>query len=186
MPKMRLRLVLPTVQVLAAATLLHFGGRYETPFPLGPQMRDVCWGLNAPAVPFQAVGRWLAYTFTWLRGSLLLHLGVDDLFFLGGVAIVWYLVGRILDGRRTVPPRAKTRRLTVFLICPILLLLGIGFASHALHDLGPRRIRELDPPIGGVLTLLWGGVLIALAGAKLIMVFRSQLALLVGAKHKPS
>jgi type II secretory pathway predicted ATPase ExeA len=69
MPKMRLRLVLPIVHVLVAATLLHFAARDETPFPLGPQIRSLCWGLNAPAIPFQAVGR-LAYTFKWLRGSI--------------------------------------------------------------------------------------------------------------------
>jgi len=93
---------LPGVHVLVAAILLYFGGRDETPFSLGPQMRLFCWGLNTPAVPLQAVGRRLEYTFTWLRGSLL-HFGVEDLFFLCGVAIVWYFK-EILDGKHDAVP----------------------------------------------------------------------------------
>jgi hypothetical protein len=179
MRKLRLALLLPGIQFVIAALLLHYG--YRTPFPLGPRLLDACWGLNAPAMPvmkmpallFRLLGAQRGPAFAqWLPRSILGY-GIDDLFFLGGVILLWYIAGGALDRRRS---RATGRIgiVTALVIYPTLLLLGATLASSKLYDLGPGRITDLDPPLGAFLGLMWSIALIVIAGLGLAMAFRSR------------
>jgi len=99
--KLRWTWALPITQSLVAASLLQWG--YSVPAPRGselyvPTARLICRGLNAPALIFRMFDP-IRYgpEFDWIPRSTL-GFDSDDLFFLVGVIVVWYIAGRSLDG----------------------------------------------------------------------------------------
>jgi hypothetical protein len=114
MPKFRSVIVLPSVQFVLAIVLLQWGfwagkhppGKFDTVYVATPGL--LCLGLNAPAV----VLRMLAGMFLeslWPGDHLwgIAGFGGEDLSFLAGVAVLWYLVGRSLD-RRVLSTGSRT------------------------------------------------------------------------------
>jgi hypothetical protein len=103
----------------------------------------------------------------WVPGAIF---GIDtsDLFFLGGVFIVWYIVGRAIDRRGTQRPEGPRAAITLA-VSTFLLAVGGLFYSLGLHDL--RYPPNLNP-VGAVLTLTWSASLIVLSGRALIRMVR--------------
>jgi hypothetical protein len=110
MRRVRLAVVLPVVQVFIAAILLVWTDlaipivyRYWWRFPRREVYIDECviatntvsHGINAPALLF----RGLALSLRW-QGHPVWGVGVEDVFYLAGVVVLWYLAGRTLDRRR--------------------------------------------------------------------------------------
>ncbi len=180
LPHGRLAVVLPVAQSVLAATLLHWGQSQKVSFPLGPQMLEICFGLNAPAIPFlnaRAIvarvfdARW-QYEIPWKQRLIFGH-GTDYLFFLCGVIALWYFVGQALDHRRASVPTRRNRRMT-FVLCLLLLVYGVVLGASGIFELGPGRVKELDPPVGAVLFLIWSAILIFKSGRRLIIAVRTR------------
>lgn len=177
MHKLKLALVLPIIQLAIAATLLQWG--YRAPVPRGselyvPTVRLICRGLNAPALLFRMLNPiGLGPAFDWVPRSML-GFDTDDLFFLVGVIIVWCLVGRALDQRRTSTTAARSRMATVLIMCLLLMAVGGLLLWLALHDLQHPGYENLDPPVGAFLTLMWSASLVVLSGKGLLRAIREH------------
>ena len=167
MRKLRLALVLPITQFIVATILLHWGVRVEF---YAPTPRLICWGLNAPALLFTSLdpGRW-GPTFAWWPGSII-GVDMDDVFFLAGVIVVWYVVGRALDQRRTSVSAARRLGMVTTLIVQVLLLaLGALLLVGGLWDLRHWQFGVVgQPPWRAVITLMWSAGLILLSGRGLV------------------
>lgn len=168
MRKLKMAFVLPMFQVVLAAILLRWAGPADFYVPTS---KLICWGLNAPALLFRVQAGWGPIS-AWVPGSIL---GVDtsDLFFLVGVTVVWYLVGRALD-RRGVPQTEGRHAMVVNVAAHCCLLMLGGFLFYAgLQDFwnpnyGGFGIR----PERGILMFLWSGSLIFLSGRTLVQATR--------------
>jgi hypothetical protein len=135
-PRLRLALALPVAQVIGAAILEHYTPPPDLEAPL-PLARQVCWGMNAPALLVRGVGLMISDLVP--PGG---HPnGVSEVCFLAGVFLSWYLVGRALD-RRSVgfPVVSSGRKGYVFLgslfvlgliLCVEALGEGVRHAGHA-------------------------------------------------------
>jgi hypothetical protein len=105
----------------------------------------------------------------WL-GASVAGLYIDDLYFLTGVGVLWYLVGRSLDRRRARPAfKAPTAtgliaRLLMLAVAGYLLVLGLGWAWNPHFD---------NPSLVVVPMLTWSLILMFLAARWLVTAFRS-------------
>jgi hypothetical protein len=177
MRKLRFTWFLPAIQFVIATILLQWG--YRAPVSRGSEMyvptgQLICKGLNAPALLFRFLDPipW-GPKFDWIPRSIL-GFYTDDLFFLAGVIVVWYIVGRALDHRRT-SRRARQSSVAIALVrCSLLLALGVILFFAGLRDLGPRRSNNPAPPVGAILTLVWSIALIFGSGRRLVASIRSS------------
>jgi hypothetical protein len=126
--------------------------------------------MNIPNLLFRLLGERGEAFAQWLPRSILGY-GIDDLFFLSGVILLWYIAGRALDRRRS--RAARIGAVTALIIYPLLLLLAAALAPSGLYDLGPGRVRNLDPPIGAFLRLMWSIALVVIAGLGSVMAIRA-------------
>ncbi len=183
---LRLRVTLPVVQVLIAGALMQW--EYRTPSPRGseyfsPPARLLRLGLDAPARPiwlldpdvlFDAVSTHPAEgpVFPWLPQSML-GFNRDDVLFLIGTAITWYLAGRALDQRIAGVSGGSS---TVRLALAYLFLLGFGVClfGTGFHDLGPNRAESTIPPVGAVFTLIWAAIMVFIPVRGAIRVVRER------------
>ena len=152
--------MLPLLQVTFALLLLGRSGGPEKP---APTSRLICLGLNAPAMLFIYADPTL-----WGESVDVLPRSIGgretaDLFFLAGVAVVWYLVGRAIDRkllRNREPAPARDAR-KPYLFLAFLLAVGVYLLLLAMGELE-------RPRFGGryraTLSLIWAGSLIALSG----------------------
>jgi len=149
MRKLRFAVVLPILQVVVTTVLLVWTNRalsvvYPNPwrFPRREAYIATCvimvntilHGINAPALLLKGFARALP-----TQGLSIWGIGVGDVFYLAGIAVLWYLVGRTLD-RRTFPKEPSNFRMTtgrawfnLLLATWGVLLLVVSFFS--LHDL---------------------------------------------------
>jgi hypothetical protein len=177
MHKLRLALVLPVIQFAIAAILLQWA--YRAPIPRGseayvPTVRLVCRGLNAPALLFRMLDPFrLGPPFDSGPRSML-GFDRDDLFFLVGVIVAWYLVGRALDHRRSSSIAARKRIANALIAYPLLLALGVLLLFLGMHDVQNPGYENLDPPFGAWLTLMWSASLIFLSGRGLVRAIREH------------
>jgi hypothetical protein len=167
LPKLKLALTLPAAQLAIATILLWWpAGHVRSPDPTTAVL--ICWGLNAPALFFRVLGKW-GPMFD-LTGGAILGVGLGDFFFLLGVVVVWYLVGRTLDQRRTSEVAPKRHR-------PAAAILGYGFlltlggylffvGLHDFHDLNYISLRH--PPALGLGSLAWSVSLILISGRGIV------------------
>ncbi len=161
MRKLRLAFALPFIQSILAAILLQW--RTQSGFYV-PTPRLVCWGLNAPALLFRTLNpiRW-GPAFWWLPRSIL-GFDTDDLFFMAGVIVLWYLVGHALD-RRGVSATAGRRRTASCLLAYLLLLaLGGVLLYGGLHLLRHKSSDNPNDPVRAVLVLIWSVGLLCVSG----------------------
>jgi hypothetical protein len=176
MRSVRLALVLPAIQLVVATVLLRSGHEppayFDTPYV--PTPRLICWGLNAPALLFRGVDvlidRWDSApdwgtqpVFGFYR---------DDLFFLLGVIVVWYLVGRALDRRRISKPAVSRRLVTVLPGHLVLLATGCLLFYMGVGGLTISRYNNPNYPLCGVLYLIWSVILVLLSGRGLVQTLR--------------
>ena len=189
MRKPKLALVLPIVQVGITAILTQWADRVSwillsnssrAPGRLVHlhlfmiELRVIWRGVNAPAFP---VG-WLAELLPMYR---ILGFGVDDLFYLAGVFVLWYLVGRRLDRCRIETPPADPRT-TSGKIPFHLLIMALGMCLLFLSLLEFHReisfardyfIRFYDLAVC-TLFLLWSLILLIFSGVSLTRGIRSR------------
>lgn len=177
MYKFRFAWLLPIFQLVIAIGLLE--DAYHAKVPKGselyvPTTRLICQGLNAPALLFRLLnpGGW-GPDWDGLPRSIL---GFDthDLFFLAGVIVVWCVIGRAIDRRRTAN-RAQQKNLVrallqhSLLFVPGLILLHAGF-----QDLRYPRYNNPAHLVGAALTLAWSASLIVVAGAESVRGMRTM------------
>jgi hypothetical protein len=106
MSKYRSVIVLPSVQFVLAIALMQWGywatkhrpGKFDTVYVSTPSL--VCDGLDAPASVLRMLYRMFLERL-WPEGDLwsVAGFGAEDLIFLAGVVVLWYLVGRSMDRR---------------------------------------------------------------------------------------
>jgi hypothetical protein len=102
------------------------------------------------------------------RPPSILGFGAGDLFFLAGVVLLWYLVGRALD-RRKSPPQGRMKisqmLLNLFVIVWGVCLFFFGLPAFQSPWRYSNRVGNLA---GGILFSIWLLVLILVAGANLV------------------
>jgi hypothetical protein len=146
------------VQLFVAIGLLKWGQgigppqRFDTPYT--PTVTAICFGITAPAL----LTKYLLLLLP--SGAAALYLagfGADDILFLAGVAVTWYLVGRALyshDSQQSPLRKQMTTR-------KVLLRLVLLFLGAVLFYLGLLSIRlrpgnnEVGAIVEGALFLLW-------------------------------
>jgi hypothetical protein len=138
MPKLRLSVALPTVQVGVTATLTQWASSVnwmvyaDSSRAPGPFFRldvfviylsEVWKGVNGPVSPL--------HMFTGDLKDGPLRYGIGDISYLGAVAVLWHLVGRYLDRRRGLEESGDGigRKFSIFLAVWGVLLLGLAFLS---------------------------------------------------------
>src|ERR1035438_5642080 len=171
MPKLRFAAVLPISQFVIAVILLQCGDPRRSYVHTA---RLVCWGLTAPAMLFRALGLLLAScgpTFPWLTQPIL-GFYTDDLFFLAGVVVVWYLVGRALDQRRTSQTVRERGRAMALIACSLLLTSGGLLLLLGLDYLRNPRFNNPNSLVVAVPVLVWSASLIFLSGRGLVRAIR--------------
>jgi hypothetical protein len=108
--KLRLAIVLPSVQLLLALILLRVASHptlprgWDTPYTSATIL--FCAGINAPAFPLISLG--LLLPKEW-QMSTLLGFDAEQAFFLIGVALVWWWAGQTLDTWRARKASAERR-----------------------------------------------------------------------------
>jgi hypothetical protein len=122
MREVRFAFVLPIVQVFIAAILLVWSDlaipivyRNWWRFPRREVFIDECviatntisHGINGPALLFRGLAVSLR-----LRGHPVWGVSVEDVFYLAGVVVLWYLAGRTLDRRRFRIKKSASRMST--------------------------------------------------------------------------
>jgi hypothetical protein len=169
MHKLKLAIFLPIIQFAIAVILLKQAGR---PDFYVPTSKLICWGLNAPALLFRGQALWGPIS-VLVPGSIR---GVDagDLFFLLGVIVVWYLVGRALDRKRNlenecgpIRPMAVVAHCFLLVVGGLLLYVGAALLGDVNYRGRPER---------GILTLLWAVSLLFFSGRALMRSARRRVA----------
>jgi hypothetical protein len=182
--KLRLSWILPLVQLPLAIFLLQWGEhsahsaevihmRYDTLYAATPTL--ICGGINAPA-------RLLAATSVFFyrvdhAPPTIVGFTLDSVFFMIGLLILWYLVGRAFDNRELSPnPRAAWTTTKLFLVGGPLVLLGSLFFYDSLQGfLIPERWNNRIGNIAqSVFVLIWSLVLLGLPALKLAQRLRLQ------------
>jgi len=101
----------------------------------------------------------------------MLGLAVDEWFFLVGVAVLWYLIGRWFDRRRT--PESPPRSANFVTIELLLNLFIVALGGYLLLET-IRRPEQWGTSVGriaqGLLFLVWSVILIFVPGRKLVRV----------------
>jgi hypothetical protein len=167
MHAVKMRLILPAVQLALAILLLASARRYIPPQHYDMYMTTggfVCIGINAPATLFRVAAAAVLPLYTPDRTPWsLLGFGTEDLLFLAAVIAVWYLVGQWLDKRiagkasRTAIPRwlgvLVSAGLALFGV-PLIALGAKGLNSYSIgfHNYNNPR----GSLIAWVLALTWG------------------------------
>jgi hypothetical protein len=157
--RLRWAIVLPLVQFVVAAIIQLS--------PSWSPWRDICSGMNAPALLFRAVPLILAEwrpESPWLSWSIL-GVYVSDFFFMLGVIVVWLLVGRALDQGRTSRTSRSRGFAAALIVHPLLLVLG-GFLSYVGF--------YLDDLVRTLLTWLWSVSLIFVSVRGLVAAIRHR------------
>jgi hypothetical protein len=164
---MKIRIVLPALQLFIAVVLLSWGHtipdpiRYDTPFVPTPTL--ICEGITAPALFVRPVIDVLPAYFLGPFQLRIAGFMVEEILFLVAVAVVWYLVAiRIANRDRTelaVSSFAKWRAV-VWHLCRVAA--GVVLLIEAVNSFKPygRFNNPLGSRIQGVLFLIWAVALI--------------------------
>lgn len=172
MHKLKSPILLASVQAIVAAVLLSLAG------PAGPDpsiFRFICFGLNAPAQVFRFLDptAW-GPAFDFLPRSVL---GFDTsyFFFLAGVFLLWYFVGRAIQRPRdsaTLDYEGNRKALSL-VSSGLLLVLGIGLLALAIQAL--NRFSASTRIVYAILTFLWATVLIFASTKTIIQTSRRRI-----------
>ena len=174
---MRLKLswILPVVQLPVAIFLLEWGwrlgvqkqNRYDTLYTSTPEL--ICDGVNAPARLLAA----MSFFFDRVDHArpTIFGLALDYVFFLTGIVVLWYLVGRALDNRRPShePRPLWTTTKLVLVSGPLALMGSLLFYASLQGFLSPGRWNNSTGNIvHSVMVLLWSAVLFGVPTVKLV------------------
>jgi hypothetical protein len=172
--KLRLSWILPLVQLPLAIFLLEWGEhsaqsadvirmRYDTLYFATPTL--ICGGINAPARFLAATSR--LFDRVDHAQPTIAGLTLDYVFFMIGVLILWYLVGRALDNRQL--GRSAWSITKLLLAGGPLALLGSLFFYNGLQGfLTPSRWNNQIGNIAqSLLFMLWSLVFLAVPALKI-------------------
>jgi hypothetical protein len=170
---LKLSFVLPIVQVGLAVFLLnsdtgtHPSQKWDTLYT--PTFRLVCAGINAPATIFIGFGR--MFDRVDHPQPTIFGLSLEFVFFLVGIALLWYVVGNLLDRRlmSNGPPRVwSKRKLTI--LGGALAVYGVFFFYIGLQGLlTPWRWNNYWGNIAhSSLSLVWSVVLLGIPFVKFV------------------
>lgn len=173
MRKLKLSFFLPAMQLLLAVSLLYWGAHertasiseelYVSPATL------ICFGINAPALLLRALGAWLGMPHVNRASTVVLGFGLEDWFFLFGVVVCWYLLGRWLDHLRSRDPQGLSQRFSPGSLFLNLLLIACGAVLGFLAVRGGQRWSStLGLIIEKTLFLIWSAFLILAPSMKLV------------------
>lgn len=170
--RIRLRLLLPAIQIVIAVLLLIVGNNQMAAHRgqdvyFGPPANWICYALNAPATVLRSA---VMYLWEKLGRPFDTHvIAIDNAIFILGVGLVWFLVGAGIEvwlrkGRNVDPlVSAGPLRLVIDLS---LMLLGLAFVvlvGYGTRDL--LRMQSLASAITqAALYAIWGLVLLIVYG----------------------
>jgi hypothetical protein len=180
--KLNFRLQLPIVQLLLAVTLLVWGRRVSQPagmdFPYSPTAILLCKGINAPAALFAVIcDSLLPLDRPDMAPVSIFGFNPQDILFLLGVIVIWYLVGRVVDQKaKHQAPSDRRGRSSKTLIHLALMTLGIlVLLMGTLPILDKRGLTNpMGAAIASVLYMARFGVLFFLPAVSLLRIFRGQ------------
>jgi len=139
-----------------------------------PPILRTSYALNFPAltavVPFRFWGNWSSREVVRYQGPLFFSFSVEDCMFLGGVSVLWYLIGRVLDRRKQTPETAPSPKSgAVPLAIGFLFAVGVdALASfYAMLTDADRPMRQI-----GFFGLAWAVSLLWYFGNNLIRALR--------------
>jgi len=113
--------------------------------------------------------------FEYIPRATIFGLATDDLVFLAGTFLVWYLFGRTIDQRGAPGPSGAARRTITLAVHVFLLAVGglLGYIGLFLFEHPAIDSFILEPrPYRGILTLLWAASLIFFSGRALMTAAR--------------
>ena len=180
--RLRLKFLLPAIQMLLAATLLFLANR-RTDYGLlggyGPPERLVCWAINAPVAFVYGLTTWAQEEMRVTGWIAFNYSIVGPLTFVLAVGVLWYLVGAEIEahrktGRGHLPSHRGLRSAADILLVAAGMILGTGVIG--LWD--PIR-RVHDSPGYAVMVAVGYGVWAVM----LVAVYGRDLVLLVLHKH---
>ena len=169
------------MQSLLALALLESGRRVPQPagldFPYAPTPILICKGINAPATLFSVGVSLLPFERLDRTPAALFGLGAQELFFLLGVIILWFFVGRAIDHttRRqgSFGPKAWVAKSTIdvllMLLATLVLLVGVTPILDTRGFTNPIGVRA-----AAFLWLAWFLVLFFVPGIHLVRRFRAR------------
>ena len=175
MHKLKLAVALPCIQFALATALLYFEGPSGVPRPIA---KLVCDGLTAPAyllakliyLSLDAALDVIQIGSAW-RTRVIYGFSLEDIFFLAGVIVVWWLVGRAIDRRAFPKPESRSR--TALTWHALLLALGGLLFYASLNDyMYPIFFSIPRLSYRGILTFVWACSLIYISGRGLARAIR--------------
>jgi len=181
MSKLGYRMILPIAHVSLAVLLLGLGRQVHQPtqigFPYSPTPTLVCKGISAPAALFSiAVGAVAPFERLDHPPISFSGFAIDDVLFLFGVVILWYLVGLAIDRHRAQRQRERAHNaLRIFID---LLLIGLAMVLLLVSFTPILAPKGLTNPTGAriaaILWLTWSLLLFLVPGINLTRMFRSR------------
>jgi len=177
MRTVRLSRVLPGTQIVIAVVLTAWGNRvpgprYDTLWV--STMGLICEGINAPAVPLGILGVLINRSGPTIPS--IYGFGAWDLFFLTGVVLLWFWVGRAVDHRKS---RASPQRMPISRAGLNLVLMTYGAFIFSLALTMFRNPWILNNRVGtlteGVLFAVWSLVLILVGTVNIGVYIRAKL-----------
>jgi hypothetical protein len=183
MRKLKLRMLLPFLQVFLAFGLQKWSvhetypiKRFDTLYV--PTSTMVTNAINAPALFFVALAQ--PFWRTDHGPPKVLGIGLQELFFYVGIVVVWYLVGRRLDGHASREEKEKERiEWTRVLYCAFLVTMGVViFWIGALPSLlnSGRFNNPAGNHMAAIFYLAWSVALVLLPLMNLAQDLRRRLA----------
>jgi hypothetical protein len=176
---LRLSLILPIAQVALAIFLLGPSDRpgvqqrWDTLY--GRTAKLVCAGINAPATIFIGFAR--MFDRVDHPQPTVFGLSLEFVFFLLGIGLLWYFVGRFLDQKLlpTDRPRVWSRNEFIF-IGGAFAVYGLVLLSFGLQGfLTPWQWNNYwGNAAHAVLLVIWALVLLAIPAVKLVRLRRMQ------------
>jgi hypothetical protein len=175
---LRLSLVLPIAQVALAICLLGPSDqpgvqqRWDTLY--SPTARLICAGINAPATILIGFAR--MFDRVDHPRPTMFGLSLEFVFFLLGIGLLWYFVGKFLD-QRLIPnrPRLWSRNEFIF-IGGALAVYGLVLLSLGLQGLlTPWQWNNYwGNAVHASLLVIWAGALLAIPAVEFVRQRRMQ------------
>jgi hypothetical protein len=177
-PLLKLKFVLPAIQIILAAVLLVVGSaqhRAERGKDIyyGAPAKRICYALNAPALLFRSAG--LAILDASHLASTNLYNVIDSGMFILGVGLLWFFVGAAIESRSKRGDRTALSRSWRLLIDFSLIVLGVAFL---LFGLGAWKLVHWGSVLQGfaeaAIYFLWALALVFISGRDLRLLSASQ------------
>lgn len=168
MRQLRFAFLLPIAQLVVALLLLQWGHRILPPRGLDtiylPTPRLVCIGINGPAVLFR-IGDFLtpqAWKYLQVGGF-----SPDELWFLLGVLVIWFLIGHALDARGLRGASTPRIGIGTLITCIAMLIVAALLLFLGLKHIHPYEWNNPASPVVGIFFIVWSLALGLLSGRKL-------------------